>query len=397
MINKINWRQTLFTCVFYTLALALPVSEALKQISVIIIIILGLSFFLKKELTINKNLLTYSAVGLVLSSVISAFFAFNISEALKAYLDISRIILIFLIIKNIQLKSIQLIRFNQILFISMFIALAYGLYRIYFFPEPFPEITYLELKSVGHVNHSSIYLMLVFIIALSWFFIKDRQLPDMHASFLFLIIISSLIGIFISGSRATMFTSTFLMFVLFFISKQYKNPKLLTVFVLLVIAVLGILLSSEYSMEKFSLGVSGPATSFRKELYEASILAWMDHNLIFGIGTDNSHYINPQDYINTEFNEISHSHNTYINYLLERGISGLALYLVFIFTVLLELLKQYQLTKHRLVIAALLIWLANFIISWVNTTFHDENGLLMVIIWGLALNQSYIEDRQSCI
>ncbi|OAD23412.1 O-antigen polymerase [Candidatus Thiomargarita nelsonii] len=370
------------------MALALPIAEALKQISVIVIILLGIHLIFKKELKIEENLLTYSAVGLVIFSLISACFAFNTTEALKACIDIFRILLIFLIIKSIPLNINQLVIFNKILFLSMIVALLYGLYQFHFFPNPSPdEITYLELHSIGHVNHSSIYLLLVFTIALTWLFYRDNRFPNISTSFLLFIIISSLAGIFITGSRATMFTSLLLMlliFLLFFITKQYRNTKLLVILAILSIIPLIVLFSSEYSLERLLWGFN---MIHRDALMEASIRAWLEHNIFFGIGADNSHHINPQDYVESVFPVIPHAHNTYITFLLERGLFGLSLYVIFIFSVLIALLKQYAKTKDRLVTAALLIWLVNFLISSVNTTFHDENGLLMVLIWGLALNQ----------
>jgi O-antigen ligase len=391
MIGKIrsvnNWSQAIFLSAFFGLALALPIAEALKQISVIVIILLGIHLIFKKELKIEENLLTYSAVGLILSSLMSAFFAFNTTEALKACIDIFRIIMIFLIIKSIPLNINQLVIFNKILFFSMIVTLLYGLYEFYFFPSPPPEITYLELHSIGHVNHSSIYLLLVFTIALTWLFYRDNRFPNISTSLLLFIIISSLAGIFITGSRATMFTSLLLMlliFLLFFITKQYRNTKLLVILAILSIIPLIILFSSEYSLERLLLGFN---MIHRDALMEASIRAWLEHNIFFGIGADNSHHINPQDYVESVFPVIPHAHNTYITYLLERGLFGLSLYVIFIFSILIALLKQYAKTKDRLVTTALLIWLVNFLISLVNTTFHDENGLLMVLIWGLALNQ----------
>jgi len=400
MIDKIrsvnNWSQTIFLSAFFALAVALPIAEALKQISVILIILLGIHLIFKKELKIEENLLTYSAVGLVLSSLMSGSFAFNTIEALRACIDIFRIMMIFLIIKSIPLNINQLVIFNKILFLSMIVALFYGLYQLYFFPNPPPEITYLKLHSIGHVNHSSIYLLLVFTIALTWLFYRDNRFPNISTSFLLFIIISSLAGIFLTGSRATMFTSLLLIlliFLLFFITKQYRNTKLLVILATLIIIPLIVLFSSEYSLERLLLGFN---MIHRDALMEASIRAWLEHNIFFGIGADNSHYINPQDYVQSVFSIIPHAHNTYITYLLERGLFGLSLYIIFIFSVLIALIKQYVKTKNRLVTAALLIWLVNFLISFVNTTFHDENALLMVLIWGLALNQHLTPDsRQS--
>lgn len=384
--SSIDWYLVVFFSAFYCIALALPISEALKQIAVIVIILIGIHLIFKKELKIEENILAYSAGGMVIFSLISGFLAvFDRTEALKSCIDIFRIMMIFLIIKSIPLSIKQLIVFNKILFLSMTVALLYGLYEFYFFPNIYPQITYLELHSIGHVNHSSIYLLVVFTIAISWLFCcRDNKVQNISTSLLLFIIITSFAGIFLTGSRATMLTSILLILLLFIVRKQYTNPKLLLLLGIFIIISLTVLFSNEYSLDKLLLGFD---MTHRQELINASIQAWLDHNIFFGIGADNSHYINPQDYVQTNFTEITHAHNTYITYLLERGLFGIGLYLIFIFSVLIALIKQYGKTKDSLVTAALLIWLANFIISWVNTSFHDENGLLMAIIWGLALNQ----------
>ncbi len=372
-IRSVDWTQAIFLSAFYALALALPITEALKQISVIAIILLGIHLIFKKELKLDENLLTFSAGGLVVFSMISASFAFNPPTALKACIDIFRIIMIFLIIKHFPLNLRQLVNFNKILFFSMTVALFYGLYKLYFVETS----TFLELHSVGQAS-SSIYLLFIFSIALSCFF-SQNNLPT---HFLLFIIISSFAGILITDNSIVLFTSILLIVLLFIATKQYKKPKLLAIFVLIV--PFAILFGSEYSLDEFFM-------SQRNELIDASIRAWLDHNIFFGIGAENFNQINLQNYTQTE---ISHAYtNTYITFLLEGGLCGLGLYLLFLFAVLGSLLKQYHNTKNRLITAALLIWLANFIISGFNTTFHDENGLLMALIWGLALNKDLKADN----
>ena len=129
-------------------------------------------------------------------------------------------------------------------------------------------------------------------------------------------------------------------------------------------------------------------------MLQVTILAWLDNNLFFGIGAENIQYINPQNYIETEYTSISLNTNTYINYLVERGLCGLGLYLLFIFSVLAALIKKYIKTKDTLVIAAMMIWLANFMISGISTTFQNENGLLIALIWGMALNEHLSSSKE---
>ena len=360
-LRSINWFQTIFLGALYFLALALPIAEALKQFSVIIIILLGIHLIFKKEIKLEENVLNYSAVGFIVFSLFSAFFALNSNIALKGCIDIFKIIMIFLIIKNMPLKIRHIIIFNKILFLSLTGALFYGLYKFYFYSgEP-----YVELHSIGQMNHTSIYLLLVFTMALSGFL--NRKSSEINHVLLFFIIINTLTGIFIASDQSTMFTSLLLIILLLIFNQSYKNPKVLAISILLIIVPLSM---SEYTLTNFLAGIEP-----RNEVLGTTIQAWLEHGIFFGIGVDNSHYL--QDSI----------HNTYITFLIERGLYGLSLYLLFIFSVLAALLKQYHNTKNDLVTAAIFIWLVNFMISGVNTIFHDENGLLIAIIWGFSLNK----------
>ena len=373
--RPISWFQILFLGAFYTLALALPISEALKQISAIIIILLGIHLIFESELKIKEDLVTYSAVGIILFSIISAVLALNSPKAIEGLIDIIRILLIFLIIKNIPLNRRQVIRFKKLLFISMLLALCYGGYQLYFDSKT----NQLLFNSIRQISQSSFYIVLVFSLALSYFL--NNQL---HKIFLLVIIFSSLAGLFIMANQTMLVISLLiiLLFLIFALQFVAKNSQLLFLFVMILVIPIIILFGNDYRLEKLFL-----AFSQRNDMLGVTILAWIDYNLFFGIGIDNIQYINPQNYIETESTSIFLNNNTYITYLIERGLVGLGIYLLFLFSVLAALIKKYTKTKDSLVIAAILIWLATFIISGICTTFHDENGLLIALIWGMALNE----------
>jgi O-antigen ligase len=377
-IRSIYWFQIIFLGAFYILALSLPISEALKQLSAIVIILLGVHLIFEDELKIEEDLVTYSISGIIISTLISAFLALNPPEALQGLIDIFRILLIFLIIKNIPLNIRQVIRFKKLLFISMLLALFYGLYQLYFDPKT----NKLLLNSIGQISQSSFYMVLVFSIALSSFLSRNNQI---HKSFLLFVILCGLVGLFLMDNR-TMIFMNFIIVLLFFIfatQSNAKNSQLLFLFIMVLVIPIIILFGNDYRLEKLFLGFSQ-----RDEFLQVTILAWLDNNLFFGIGPENIQYINPQNYIETEYTSISINHNTYLSYLVERGLFGLGLYLLFIFSVLAALIKKYITTKNSLTISAIIIWFAIFIISGICTTFHDENGLLIALIWGMALNKN---------
>lgn len=376
-IRSIYWFQIIFIGALYTLALSLPIAEALKQLSVITIILLGVHLIFENELKIDENLVSYSAAAIIIATIISALIALNPSVALEGSIDIFRIMLIFLIIKNLPLNIRQVIIFKKILFFSMFLALILGLYRLYFDPEK----TKLLLHSIGQISQSSFYLLLVFIIALSSFVIRNRQLSKIYSGLLLLTILSSIAGLIIMDNRAVIFMSMLIVLLVFIFALQSraKNSQLLFLFLMIFVIPVIILFGNDYRLEKLFFQ--------REEFLQVTILAWLDNNLFFGIGAENIQYLNPQNYIETEYTSMSINSNTYINYLVERGLCGLGLYLLFIFSVLAALIKKYIKTKDTLVIAAMMIWLANFMISGISTTFQNENGLLIALIWGMALNE----------
>ncbi|MCK5717035.1 MAG: hypothetical protein KAH77_06045 [Thiomargarita sp.] len=362
-IRSLNVLQTLFLGALYTLALALPIAEALKQFSIIIIILLGIHLIFKKELKLEENILIYSATGFVILSLFSAFLAINSSVALKGCIDIFKIIMIFLIIQNISLKQWQVILFTKILFLSMSMALFYGLYGLYFYSGH----SSLELHSIGPVNHSTLYLLLIFTIALSYYF--SLEASKIHVILLLFIIFSSLAGICFSDHQAIILSTLSVVLLLFIVNKQYLYYRKLAIFICLIFMLLSM---SEYTLLTFEF-------SLPDNIWD-SMRIWGEYNIFFGIGIDNLQNIHA---------------NTYITYLLERGLYGIGLYFVFICALFAALLTQYQHSKSPLITAALLIWFINFIMSGFYTTFHDENGLLMALIWGLALNKYTLKSTET--
>jgi len=63
-------------------------------------------------------------------------------------------------------------------------------------------------------------------------------------------------------------------------------------------------------------------------------------------------------------------------------------YSSFILFVLIALIKRFIKDRQNyLTVAAIAVYLLNIMVSAVNTTFHDENGLLMGILWAMALQK----------
>ena len=105
----------------------------------------------------------------------------------------------------------------------------------------------------------------------------------------------------------------------------------------------------------------------------------------FGIGSGEFKIIDITKYFpgNVEVH-VSHAHNTFLTFLTEKGIVALLAYLVFQLSLFIKFIKNFR--QNSIVFLALLMLMANNIISLANTTFHHENALLMLLFWALALS-----------
>ena len=89
--------------------------------------------------------------------------------------------------------------------------------------------------------------------------------------------------------------------------------------------------------------------------------------------------------------QYAHPHNIYLSNLVDRGILGLIIFLIFMFIWLITLFNSYkkynQDSKAMLfIMGSFSAWTAIFGIGFVNTTFHHENALLALFFLSLHLN-----------
>ena len=129
-------------------------------------------------------------------------------------------------------------------------------------------------------------------------------------------------------------------------------------------------------------GITGSET--RYPIFASAFYTWLEHPF-FGIGSGEFKIIDITKYFpdNVEVN-VSHAHNTFLTFLTEKGIIALLAYLVFQLSLFIKFIKNFR--QNSIVFLALLMLVFQNVISLVNTTFHHENALLMLLFWGLALS-----------
>lgn len=266
----------------------------------------------------------------------------------------------------------------------------------------------LELHSVGHVNHSAIYLCMIFggLISILLNYLYFEKKNNFYLKFfLGLFIVFYLFCINLTLSRGVFGVSLLLAFALFGLSKaSIKYKVILTMISLFLIVSFNFFkpmpIINEQLQEMNSNDIFGLGE--RKKVWNAA-LEISRLNPLFGIGNGNWKYIK-MDKIRSEaesrgksFNineyalQYGHPHNIYLANLVDRGIFGLVIFLNFMlfwFMALINSYKKFNRDSNNMlfVMGSFSAWVTIFGVGIVNTTFHHENALLALFFLSLHLS-----------
>ena len=379
----------LYNLFLVILLFTLPVTEGLKQISLTLFVLAGIYICVKEKKQFKFDVINISLFIFVLATFISCFI--NGVSPSKA-IDPLRCMLFFFGARSVGVEKIN--------FKFLFFAIFAGFITA-FIPACIKKFissdstALLELKSIGHVNHSAIFMLLVFCVAL----ISASELKKIYEKYLGITItLICVFGIMVAGSRATMYLLPVAVFSILLYQFFYKQANLKTSFVLIilfsVISISYTYISANITQDgriysQLTKGVTGSET--RYPVFSSAFYTWLEHPF-FGIGSGEFKTIDITKYFpgNVEVN-VSHAHNTFLTFLTEKGIIALLAYLVFQLSLFAKFIKNFR--QNSIVFLALLMLVFQNVISLVNTTFHHENALLMLLFWALALG--VIDEKNS--
>ena len=360
----------------------LPVTEGLKQISLILFVLVGIYICVKEKRQFKFDVINISLFIFVLSAFISCLVN-GVSPS--RVLDPLRCMLFFFVARSVGAEKINF----KFLFFTLFAGLITA-----FIPACIKKFTssdpaaLFELKSIGHVNHSAIFMLLVLCIAL----ISMGELKKIYEKNICIAVAGiCALGVMITGSRATMYLLPVVIFsILFFqIANKQTSFKVSLGLIILFIAIVFsyTYISANITQDiriysKLTRGVTGSET--RYPIFSSAFYTWLEHPF-FGIGSGEFKTIDITKYFpgNVEVN-VSHAHNTFLTFLTEKGVIALLAYLVFQLSLFAKFIKNFR--QNSLVFLALLMLVFQNVISLVNTTFHHENALLVLLFWALALS-----------
>ncbi len=386
--------------------LSLPSLEAPKNIFLVGYLLTRLT---TEIIQINKGLKLWSRwdtlfMTIVLTGFLSTLYAgMPHLDEWKGYA-----VLMTAILSGWTLSRAQYSRENyqglfKLLILGAIPPLLWGLYQ-YLIIHTKPN---LQLHSVGHVNHSAIYLVMIFGASLGWFLshlnlnkfkLKFSNLYVLAFGILSLIFFVSLI---ISQSRGAFGTGIIIgLIVVYFLGKNTKI-RIAGIISIISIVIVSIFSNSGVVEKQIATQKVNDVLNSRDKVWNVSLEASRFHPL-FGIGLSNWHFItldhikksvesrgekfNPKNYFFP-----GHSHNLYLSALVERGFVGLLVTILLMLFWMKHLISTFNWAKKTtqasyLWAGSLSAWVATYGIGFVNTTFHHEHAILACLFLGLYLS-----------
>jgi O-antigen ligase len=250
--------------------------------------------------------------------------------------------------------------------------------------------TTLELHSVGNVNHTAIYLAIVFGLATSWALAGSFFAAAVAGALLF--------SLFVASSRAAVFVALALMMVLAAVRGTSASKRLTIALVL--VAALAVMVKPDVWHKQLKMMASQDVLAHRGGVWRIALETWMAHP-VFGVGMTNMAVVTREQakearlalgtqYDATVHFDVGHAHSLYLNTLAERGLVGAAI-LAAILAVLGIWLVRYR-PRPNGTDDDFLFWgaaasgyIVTVVVGIANTTLHHEHGLLATLLIGLWL------------
>jgi len=379
----VSWRRRAEVGLLIALCIFLPLYEAPKNI-----VWLGYVIAWIVNRSIERDFGgrwdgwdTLIAAWIASGFVVAAFAPLHGSEW-RAALDIVRYGAVLWILKRSRLSEREV----EMVFAALIASVVVGLAMAYVQLAHGGPNARLELNSVGHVNHTAIYLAIMLGVCAAWLFTGRRR------AVLAVVTLLVLVSLFVAASRAGVGVGVLMFAVLAaFWWPRSRVPAIIAVAVMAVTAVVDWLGAAEVFERNEANVQAGNLLAFRDRAWSLAVETWQQHPL-FGIGMDNFSLVTNAQTADRYASLFPHAHSVYLNTLVERGLIGAAPVVVVLIAWPLALLRWRPRpadsdTDWMVWGAALGAWLVTAVAGLVNTTLHHEHGLLAMMLLGLWLGR----------
>jgi O-antigen ligase len=328
----------------------------------------------------------------IASGYASAVFAGIQHDEWRAVADLLRYASVLWLLKRSHYPERTWILTAVAIIAGTVVGLVWGYVIVATTPEP------LVLNSVGHVNHSAIYLAIVFGLALaaalaSWS-ASSWAMRALSAALLAAFGVSLLW----MQSRGAV-GAAFFMAVVLLCAHGIQQRRHRAALALIAVVVLGttLLLQPEVIKKNAKFTAEGKFLNVRDGVWRVGISAWREFPL-FGVGMDGFGRIRAdhleawsakrgEPFDKQSFLFTSHGHSLYITTLAERGAVGLGVLLAVLVAWAASLWRGFPgagATPLRWTYwgGAAGAWIITVLVGAVNTTLHHEHALVAMLLLG---------------
>jgi len=330
----------------------------------------------------------------IVSGFVVALFAGIRGDEWRAAIDIVRYASVAWLLRRSRYSAETWIALLGAIVAGTVVTLAWGYYGV--LVEKSHQ--FLGLHSVGHINHSAIYLTIVFGAAIaagrSWWRVMGRAARAGTLA----VIVFLLISLVWMQSRAAVGAALAVAVALLGTYAWRQGRGLRRVAIGAAIAVGVTILLKPQVVEKYEARIQEDRVlAYRDQIWRVGLMAWREYPF-FGVGMDNYGKIGP-DRVNAWAKARGetpdekrlfftyHAHSLYINTLTERGLVGLSVLLAVLVAWAIALLRGIPEANAPPLIwaswgGATGAWLTTVIVGTVNTTLHHEHALICTLLLG---------------
>ena len=282
---------------------------------------------------------------------------------------------------------------------STAIGLLYGYWRLW---SGVGKSGNLQLHSVGHVNHTAIYIAIMLGVCVSWIIARWQRWRPGRRAMALAVTLFVLASLAVTSSRGAVGVGALMVFLLALAWwPRWRLPLAASTIALAVFATLLAGFGAEVVRKQMTNAAAENVLSYRDGVWRMAFAAWEKYPW-FGVGKDNYSQITHErvrtwraedgkDYDEARYVRQPHAHSLYMNTLAERGVVGAAPVAALLIAWAIALLR-YRPRPTDSDFAwlawggAASAWIVTAGVGVVNTTFHHEHGLLAVLLLGLWLS-----------
>ena len=402
IINKFQKYSFLkvLSLIFLTLFLiSLPSLEAPKNIFMFLFVISAFLIEIKDRTYKNYEIWDGIFLSLILSALLSACFGALNGYEWKGFRTILFTSLMGWLLYRYRYTTKELNFFYWVTILSTIPPLLWGLAEVLIFQSK----NDLQLNSVGHVNHSAIYITIIYGALISKLLNNNDDYSAIKKIGLYVLTLTLFAGVVIGASRAAFGCAILVTILSIFLSNKSISKKIRGYMYFLVLISFAIFLNATIFQKIADKIKSHDNLSARDKLWSISIEG-SKINPILGLGNGNWKLMPEEkikqitesqnkNYSPEDFKfaiQHGHPHNLYLATLADRGVFGLLILANLIVYWLFKLIKTYLMTKRSqgyslFWLSSLSTWISVFVIGLVNTTFHHETALLAFVFLSLQL------------